>query len=145
MLARGFGWPGSVFTVGTCRWLLLALLLEPSIVTTVSDIILRRSGHLGSARSRPGSAVTSVHSSWSERRRGVNRWGSKMENRTGIAVKPIAGHLLYVHHGPCAQRLLPLRTTYSINSFKSLSILSLPLCYIAATQHSAGSIDANSI
>lgn len=37
---RGLGWTGSVFTVGTCRGLLLALLLEPSIVTTVSDIIL---------------------------------------------------------------------------------------------------------
>lgn len=83
----------------------------------------------------------SVRSSRSERQRGVNRWGSKMENRTGIAEKPIARHLLYVHHGPCAQRLLPLRITYSINSLKSLSILSLPLCYIASIQHSAGSID----
>lgn len=42
MPARGLGWPGSVFTVGTCRGLLLALLLELSMVTTVSDIMLRR-------------------------------------------------------------------------------------------------------
>lgn len=46
-------------------------------------------------------------------------------NRTGTG-EPIAGHLLYVFHGPRARRPLPLRTTYGINSGAAILPLSLP-------------------
>jgi len=136
MPANGFGWPGSVFTVGTCRGLLLALLLEPSIVTTVSDIMLRRSSRSGSPHAL---GRTSARLSRSERRRGVNTRGSKMENRTGTTRRADRGTpVVCIHHGPRERRPLPLHTTYGINSGAAI----LPLLLLAtAAVHSAGSID----
>jgi len=134
MPARGFGWPGSVFTVGTCRGLLLALLLEPSIVTTVSDIMLRRSARSGSphaphrTRSRPSRAACTLrpgvkgetgskHPGGAKWRSEPNRYGGRADRGTPVVC---------VHHGPRARRPLPLRTTYGINSGAAILPLLLP-------------------
>jgi len=77
----------------------------------------------------------------SERRRGVNRRASKMENRTGTAAEPITGHLLYVHHGPRARRPLPLHTTYDINSEAAI----LPLLPLLTSAGSIGETFASNL
>jgi len=146
MPANGLGWPGSVFTVGTCRGLLLALLLEPSIVTAVSDIMLRRSArsvhHTRSrihARSLFLSRLTLVPEWKATRSKHPGEQNGEPNRYDGTTGEPIAGHLLCVFttarvHGGLYHCALPTVLTAE-------PLFSHYCCHATAATHSAGSID----